>query len=281
MDGFCVWLSGMPGAGKTTIAHSLEYKLKQRGLSPVILDEEDVQDWLFAAIGREMQDCLDTGDPERRMAKVASLIVKSGGVALVPMLSPSSIYRSEAYQIIGQDRVLPVRLVGNPGQKPAPLRPTAPVYEGSLDQYNVPTDNVTADDSVHSIITSLEERKLIASRHEGAASLFIGRWQPFHAGHKALIELVLEEGRNVVIAIRATIKSPSDPYTVRERKDMIRDSLQATWGYNRVQTIVIPDIADIVFGRTPGYGIRQINLTDGVEAISGTNIREAGRSLSP
>jgi adenylylsulfate kinase len=36
------------------------------------------------------------------------------------------------------------------------------------------------------------------------ASLFIGRWSPFHEGHQALIESVLSTGKPVVIAIRDT-----------------------------------------------------------------------------
>ncbi len=49
-------------------------------------------------------------------------------------------------------------------------------------------------------------------------SLFIGRWQPFHEGHQTLIDSVLKEGGKVVIAIRDTPISESNPYTVSDRK---------------------------------------------------------------
>ncbi|KKQ07620.1 MAG: sulfate adenylyltransferase subunit 1/adenylylsulfate kinase [Candidatus Daviesbacteria bacterium GW2011_GWA1_36_8] len=43
------------------------------------------------------------------------------------------------------------------------------------------------------------------------SSLFVGRWQPFHRGHKTLIETVLKEGKPVVIAIRDTEMSHKNP----------------------------------------------------------------------
>ena len=42
-------------------------------------------------------------------------------------------------------------------------------------------------------------------------SLFIGRWQPFHDGHKELVESVLKEGGEIVIAVRDTPISESNP----------------------------------------------------------------------
>ncbi len=47
-------------------------------------------------------------------------------------------------------------------------------------------------------------------------SLFIGRYQPFHEGHKKLMEVELKEGNDVVIAIRDTEISEKNPYTIEE-----------------------------------------------------------------
>ena len=44
-------------------------------------------------------------------------------------------------------------------------------------------------------------------------SLFIGRWQPLHDGHVALISQVLDEGKNVCVAVRDTEVSEKNPYT--------------------------------------------------------------------
>jgi adenylylsulfate kinase len=104
-------------------------------------------------------------------------------------------------------------------------------------------------------------------------SLFIGRWQPFHNGHKTLIETVLREGKNVVVACRDTPLSDSDPYTFEERRQMILDEM-SQWG-DRVQVILIPDIGEVVYGRQVGYDVRRLELHPEIEAISATAIREA------
>ena len=103
-------------------------------------------------------------------------------------------------------------------------------------------------------------------------SLFIGRWQPFHDGHKKLIQLVLDEGKNVCVAIRDTELSDDNPYTIDERQKMIVDT------FPQVKVIVIPDIEEIVFGRKVGYGVRELHLDEATESISGTNIRNATKT---
>ena len=99
-------------------------------------------------------------------------------------------------------------------------------------------------------------------------SLVIGRFQPFHAGHISLIQTVLDEGKSVCIAIRDTEVSESNPYSVKEREDMISSV------FPQVKIIVIPDIDEVVYGRNVGWGIREIRLDAGTETISGTKIRE-------
>jgi adenylylsulfate kinase-like enzyme len=111
------------------------------------------------------------------------------------------------------------------------------------------------------------------------ASLFIGRWAPFHEGHQALIESVLNTGKSVVIAIRDTEPSRDNPYSTSERWTKIQDALHK-WG-NLVRIIVIPDIDEVCFGRDVGYGIRRIELDDDVHAISGTKKRISAQPGHP
>ncbi len=105
-------------------------------------------------------------------------------------------------------------------------------------------------------------------------SLFIGRWQPFHKGHKLMIDKVLAEGKPVVIAIRDTVISEENPYTVEERKQMIRK----VYG-KKVKIIVVPDVAEVCYGRKVGYAIRNIRLNEEMEKISGTKIRNSQKRV--
>jgi cytidyltransferase-like protein len=104
-------------------------------------------------------------------------------------------------------------------------------------------------------------------------SLFVGRWQPFHKGHKTLIETVLKKDKPVIIAIRDTEISKENPYSATERWTMIQNSLRQ-YG-SLVKIVTIPDIDEICYGRDVGYEIRRIDLDDKIQKISGTKIRES------
>src|SRR3972149_11220807 len=117
-------------------------------------------------------------------------------------------------------------------------------------------------------------RNVLLYNSDGMNSLFIGRWQPFHKGHQTLIDKVLAEGKPVVVGIRDTEVSEENPCTVEERTKMIKD----VYG-DRVQCIVVPDIAEICYGREVGYKIRMIRLEDQLEEISGTKIRNSQKRV--
>jgi len=105
-------------------------------------------------------------------------------------------------------------------------------------------------------------------------AMFIGRWQPFHKGHKYLIDQALSEGKNACVAIRDTEISDKNPYTVEQRKEMI----WRVYG-DRVAAIAIPDIESINIGRKVGYGVNRIDPPEEITKISGTNVR-AGKDAN-
>lgn len=103
-------------------------------------------------------------------------------------------------------------------------------------------------------------------------SLFIGRWQPLHDGHKFIIQKVLDEGKNVVIGIRNTPRSPQNPFTLQERWKMIRDAFPDK---KRVKIMFMPDIEEVCFGRKVGWGIRDLSdVPEEIANISATKIRK-------
>jgi len=105
-------------------------------------------------------------------------------------------------------------------------------------------------------------------------ALFIGRWQPFHNGHKYLIDQALSGGKHVCVAIRDTEISQKNPYTVEQRKEMI----WKVYG-DRVKSIVIPDIESVNIGRKVGYEVNRIDPPSDIMRISGTNVR-AGKDAN-
>jgi len=108
-------------------------------------------------------------------------------------------------------------------------------------------------------------------------SLYIGRFQPFHEGHEAIVNELLAAGKNVLIALRDTPIDDENPYTLQERADRIRTYFPDT---ERVAIMAIPDIEEAVYGRDVGYGIREIRLAPELEAVSASDIRRVGK-LAP
>jgi len=104
-------------------------------------------------------------------------------------------------------------------------------------------------------------------------SLFIGRFQPLHAGHVALIRKVLNEGRPVLVALRDTIRSDANPYSLGERTAQFYREFLPELQHGQLRLMTIPDIEEVCHGRKVGWGIREIRLDEATEAISATAIR--------
>ncbi len=90
--GFVVWLTGLSGAGKSTIAELLGCELATRGRRPEILDGDEVRTHLSKGLGFSKED-RDTNI--RRIGYVARLVARSGGVAITAAISPYREIRDE------------------------------------------------------------------------------------------------------------------------------------------------------------------------------------------
>lgn len=105
-------------------------------------------------------------------------------------------------------------------------------------------------------------------------SMFIGRWQPWHEGHRWLIDQRLKENKNVLICIREVDKDDSNPYDPVEVKKNIENELQDLILTKRAQVIIIPDIESVNYGRGVGYEIIEHVPPKKVGEISATKIRK-------
>ncbi len=116
-------------------------------------------------------------------------------------------------------------------------------------------------------------------RKQGQYSLFIGRWQPLHIGHKALFQQVLDEGGNVCIAIRDVEPDEKNPFSPKDVLANICLEYQELISRGRVRVIVIPDICSVEFGRGVGYDIIEHIPPTEIGDISATKIREQMKKL--
>ena len=86
------------------------------------------------------------------------------------------------------------------------------------------------------------------------------------------MEVELNEGHDVVIALRDTEIDEKNPYSIEERKIFINEKMKEWIG--RYEIIAIPDITRVCYGRGVGWDIREIRLDEETEKISATNIRK-------
>ena len=101
----------------------------------------------------------------------------------------------------------------------------------------------------------------------------LGRWQPWHAGHRALFERAIAKTGQVVIQIRDCQGwQGSNPFEIEQVKNYIRRDLDPIYqGQYEIQ--VVPNIVNITYGRDVGYRIEQETFDEATHAISATKIR--------
>ncbi|BAX93829.1 adenylyl-sulfate kinase [Mycobacterium shigaense] len=94
--GKTVWLTGLSGAGKSSVAVLVEKKLLEKGFPAYVLDGDNLRHGLNADLGFSMAD---RAENLRRLAHVATLLADSGQVVLVPAISPLTEHRDMARQV--------------------------------------------------------------------------------------------------------------------------------------------------------------------------------------
>ena len=100
----------------------------------------------------------------------------------------------------------------------------------------------------------------------------LGRFQPFHDGHKTLFKEILKKTGQVIIMIRDTSgNDDSNPFDFETVKKNIDVALKDYEG--KFEVIKVPNITNICYGRGVGYKIEQISLPKEIEEISATEIR--------
>lgn len=98
--GLMIWMTGLSGSGKSTVAIGVERELHRRGILCRILDGDNIRTGINAGLGFSEEDRREN---IRRIAEVGKLFVQTGIVTLACFVSPTAELREMARRIIGPD----------------------------------------------------------------------------------------------------------------------------------------------------------------------------------
>lgn len=275
MTGKCIWLTGLSGAGKSTIA---EY-VAEHVYNSVILDGDVLRDGLCSDLGFTVDD---RNENIRRIAHVAKLLYDQGHVVICAFISPMVAERNFARSLFPEgdfyevyvECPLPVCEQRDPKGLYKQVRAgNIQNFTGIDSPYEIPldpeltviTDEYSVEECAQAIMNMLEVEDLEVPRH-----VFVGRWSPFHKGHLSIIEAVLEDDpKPVLILVRNTLW---DDFTASDRQRMVELGLQERGIDGEV--VIIPDICSVNWGRGVGYATNCIEVPEDIQSISGTETRE-------
>lgn len=170
-----LWFTGLSGAGKSTIAHTVEERLHQRGCRTYVLDGDNVRHGLCSDLGFSIED---RHENIRRIGEMAKLFADAGVIVLTAFISPLRDDRKKVRRLVGKDfleiycrcpvEVCEVRDVkglyhrARSGMIKNYTGISSPYEEPDNPELVIDSNIMTLEESVEAIIAFLHSRKIIA-----------------------------------------------------------------------------------------------------------------------
>lgn len=172
---FCLWLTGLSGSGKSTIANHLEELLFQYGMHTYLLDGDNVRHGLSRDLGFSEDD---RSENVRRLAELANLMVDAGLVVIASFITPLNEDREKLRALFLEDEYIEVFV--NTPLLVCEQRDVKGLYKkartGEIKEFTgidspfekpcysdiiINTENQTVSECVKTIISVLESKELI------------------------------------------------------------------------------------------------------------------------
>lgn len=252
-----ILVMGLPGAGKTTLSLVLAKRL-----GAVHFNADAVRHNLNKDLGFSPEDRVEQA---RRMGWLADQVVKAGGFAIADFVCPTPEARgafledgpSFAAFIVWVNRI-------TEGRFPDTNKLFVPPARYDIEITPEGTPEYWAEKIAAMVRPVFDPQKPTA--------LFIGRYQPFHDGHRALIVEGMRRVGQALIAVRNLPTDHKNPFPFEYVRARIEQSLREYEG--RFQIIPVPNISHVFWGRDVGWKAEQIDLDQATQRISATALRK-------
>ena len=242
-----IQIIGLPGSGKTTLATELAARI-----NAVHLNADYVRSTINSDLGFTPKDRVEHA---RRLGEMARMLAGQGLDVVVDFVCPTTVTR-EAFGkpdvLVWMDTIKQGRFEDTNKLWEKPIKVT---HHFVNYDFKTQTDLIITNNNLHD--------------WKAPTTLLLGRYQPWHEGHQALLEKAHERTKQVLIAVRDTQgTSNKDPMAYQDVAGFIK---QAT---NSPFVMKVPNITNIVYGRDVGYKIEQVDLGADIHAISATQKRK-------
>ena len=252
-----ILLCGLPGAGKTTLAKRLVELLGNADWYNADAIREKHEDWDFSPEGRARQ--------MKRMTDYTADSVSKGRYGLADFVCPTQQLRDDfnADYVIWMNTLERGRFEDTNKMFE---KPNHCDLEINADAWWTPE---WVEHWARLITVDIKDNEFSVKQ---PTTQMLGRFQPFHAGHRALFERALAKHGQVAILIRDMPITDSNPWEPKDIAVNIKKELVEYAGKFRI--FPMPNIVNITYGRDVGYKIEQEVFDDSIHNISATKIRE-------
>ena len=257
-----ILIMGLPGSGKTTLAEKLVQKL-----NAAWFNADAVRQDIYSELGFSPADRMSHA---KRMGKLCHWASLGGGYAIADFVCPTK----ETREAFDPDFVIWVNRI-----EKGRYEDTNKMFQ-KPEKYDVKLEEGTPEEWVETVLNRLNLTE--AWDNQAPTALLIGRYQPFHIGHKNLVAEAIKRTGQCCIALRDVGGiDDKNPYDFEKVKKEIHSAC-IEFG-DKIKVVELPNIMDVFYGRGVGYNIEQLELSKELQEVSATKIRagEIGQDGKP
>ena len=263
-----ILIMGLPGSGKTTLAEKLVPRLNASWFNA-----DAVRQDIYGELGFSEQDRLTHAE---RMGKLCDWASMSGNFAVADFVCPTK----ETRDAFNPDYIIWVDRIKEGRYEDTNKLFQDPTQDERWDDNDLVLREGTPDEWCEKVMENIYQTE--KWDNQAPTALLIGRYQPFHIGHKSLVAEAIKRTGQCCIALRDVGgMDEKNPYDFAKVKEEIYSACRE-FG-NKIKVIEIPNIMDVFYGRGVGYNIEQLELSKDIQAVSATRIRagEIGQDGKP